>query len=741
MAKADVNSSLGCHAATIPKPAKTVNRQSQPAIEILPGLRYNEGMRKIMFPALFSALVLLPLAAVSAPDPAEKFPIENLSLPKTLGKIEDRFQGTGSRWVIQIQDVHTHVQAQENIAAIIDHLSAVYGFEVVGLEGGWSKTSFKESWGLPSSREKQMLARGLLEEAQITGPAYAALFSQSPLKLTGIEDPALYEENRSQYLKHLSSRAGASEKIAAVEKRLSQEKASLYNTKLKKFDDALLKFQEGKKADVFFPLLLTEMNASEVTIEDLPQILLFKEAFDKERLLDKTKLEAESKRLMETFKRKRLSFEELLKSGLIPEDQLTHYPASSAYLGLLRLQDKIILRRFFSELDTAVSRLKEKLFSSDEERQMDARWNRFQIARSLLSFEATPDALDAFRASEELIRKETADAGLADELTLALDFYSLVSKRDTVFFDKLLSDSELASSNAIVVTGGFHTAGLSRHLREAGVSYLVITPELGDTPHVTDLYYKRLADTVTASAQTLSEAQNRFFTSAFDTAFVQGVLFLQREKNIPGAVKIVTDSFSGTSAVKTISSGSGKAVSWDEFKTWDRKQQSSWVRTLLGKAQENNIRLYLLADHDVLNELIGDPDGKKIWDNVREERNNTVAVALKNPADISSELLGGKFKVERIQAASLEEAAASPKFKGRFQAALDQGLVAVILPEGSPLPDTRLVALKKHPVSLFYRLFLSNPELRALAEQDAFLDLLKDLLEEIGGTAAAGASA
>lgn len=710
---------------------KTVNRQSKYAIEINDSLRYNDGMRPTCLRLfLLGTFLLLPQTFLSA-ETVETLQIENLTIPKTLGKIEDRFQGTGTRWIIQIQDVHAHVTAQENIAAIVDHLNAVYGLQVLGLEGGWSTTRFAESWGLPSSREKQMLARGLLEDAQITGPAYAALFSQSPLQLVGIEEETLYQKNRDQYLRHLASRGPALEKTETLEKHLLQEKASLYNAKLKKFDDALMKFQEGKKPEVFFPLLLSELSAADVATQDLPQMLLFKEAFDKEQALDKIKLEAESKRLMETFKRKRLSFEELLKSGFIPQDQLARYPAASAYLELLRLQDKIAFRVFFDELETAVSRLKEKLFSSDEERLLDGRWNRFIITKSLLSFEATPKTLAAFQAQESEIREELVSAGLSDDLSLALDFYNLVSERDAVFFEKLTRQQALSESDTIAVTGGFHTEGLSRHLRDAGISYLVITPELGGEAPDQKLYYKRLADNITGR-QTLSETQNRFFTPAFDSAFVQGVLFLQKERNIPAAIDLVAESFAGSSS-SSPAPASTEAVTWETFQTWERARQLEWVREILARARDNNIRLYLLASQSVLNDLIQEPSGQKIWETVREERNNTVVVVLENPGDISSDLLGGKFKVERFQSISLEEASSSPKFKSRFQPALTQNLFAVILPENTAAPDSRMMALKKHPVSLFYRLFLSNPDLRQLAGQDGFLDLLKDLLEEIGG--------
>lgn len=669
-------------------------------------------------------------------EPAETLAIETLAIPKSLGKIDDRFQGSGSRWVIQIQDVHAHLTAQENITALVDHLNAVYGLNTLALEGGWSKTSFEKSWGLPSSREKQMLAQGLLEEDFITGPAYAALFSQTPLSLIGLEEKKLYEENRAVYLKHLEGRAAALAKLDTLKKKLLAEKEALYNPDLKRFDAALMSFQEGKKADKFFPLLLSETGSKGVSFSDLPQMVLFKQAFDKEKALDKVKLQAEAKRLMEAYKRKRLSFEELLKSGIIPADQLAHYPAASAYLDLLQMQDQISFRVFFEELEETVARLKQKLWTSDEERSLDDRWNRFLTAQSLLSFEATPKVLAVFSALSKEITSDMASENLAEDLKTALDFYALAEKRDQVFFKSITENPALASQNIILVTGGFHTEGLSSLLRDAGISYVVITPELGDGTPNEKLYFKRLQDNV-SQTQTLSEVQNRFFTPSFDAAFADGVLFLKTDKNIPAAVKHIADGFSvsGTALeAGPASAGAGDSrFSWETFKALPRDQQKEWLRAALKETFEKNLRLYLLAENSTLAILLKDPAAQKIWEVVQEDRNNTVVVSLENLADITSDLIGGKFKLEKLQGRSLSEVAATPKFKGRFQAALDQNLFAVILPDGAKAPDSRMLALKQHPVSLLYRLFLSKPELRDLVGQDDFLDLLQGLLEEIGG--------
>ena len=74
--------------------------------------------------------------------------LENLAVPESLGKIETKFKGAGERWVIHIQDVHAHLTAQQNIAALLDHLNQTYGIKTVAIEGAWDSSNFEEIWGL-----------------------------------------------------------------------------------------------------------------------------------------------------------------------------------------------------------------------------------------------------------------------------------------------------------------------------------------------------------------------------------------------------------------------------------------------------------------------------------------------------------------------------------------------------------------------------------------------------------------
>jgi hypothetical protein len=480
---------------------------------------------------------LLPPFLLAQEGLTPRLEIENLSIPENLGKIEDRFQGSSDYWIVQIQDVHAHLTAQENISAIVDHLNAVYKIDTVALEGGWDKTRFVQSWGIPSSREKQMLARSLLEDEFITGPAYTALFSSTPIDLIGIEDENLYNANLKTYLKHIEEEEKISPVLKQEKDRLIELKKSTFNTELNSFDAALVKLRENHDIKNFVPIFLKLREEHSISIEDLASLILFLEIFEKENSLDKERLKSESERLLKEFKYERLSFEELLQSNLIEAEKLQHYPASITYLEILSLQKKLSARNFFSELEIASQKILEKLYQNEDEKKLMHEWELFLLSEKIIQLQATPDLLKSHFEHTTEIQNMMTNIGLQEALELALEFYDGALTRDFVFFKALQDKSELRGKTLAVVTGGFHTDGLSEHFKKAGMSYITISPNLaGESPDM-DLYYKRLQET--PLKETLSAIQNRFLTSDFDFGFIAGVLELKKTRNVATAKEVI----------------------------------------------------------------------------------------------------------------------------------------------------------------------------------------------------------
>ncbi|HXV27539.1 MAG TPA: hypothetical protein VD913_01100, partial [bacterium] len=79
--------------------------------------------------------------------------------------------------------------------------------------------------------------------------------------------------------------------------------------------------------------------------------------------------------------------------------------------------------------------------------------------------------MKAFKADESL------------ELSNHFAFYENAEKRDEAFFKNLSGRMKKEGLNAsLLVTGGFHTEGLTERFKRAGISFILITPQIGSVP-------------------------------------------------------------------------------------------------------------------------------------------------------------------------------------------------------------------------------------------------------------------
>ncbi|MFZ5802430.1 MAG: hypothetical protein ACOY3K_04885 [Candidatus Omnitrophota bacterium] len=576
-------------------------------------------------------IVLLSHIAPSFAAVDDSLSLKDFAVPESLGKISERFEGASSdRTIIQIQDVHAHYTAQENIAAILDQLNAVYDLQTVALEGGWSATSLPQSWSLPSSRGKYLLAQNLLQDAYIGGPVYAALFSQKPITLVGIEDRELYLKNRDIYLKYLADK----ERIDLLLKKASQDihqlKQTAFNPELAAFDAKRVEFLAGKKAESFLPYLITKAGERSVDLAAYPQIALFKEILTLEAGLDAEKLKSEAARLMDSLPKGRITFEEALRAGKFSEEKLAYYSQTRLYRDIMKRQDELSHQDFFAEIEALTAQVEGALTATDAEKALAVRAKTFALIETLASFKATPADIRKYEAEEASVQAEAAGLGLTDPLALAADFYRLAKQRDEIFFKKITTEEPLGKDIA-VVTGGFHTDGLSELFRHAGISYIVVTPDLGKESMSEKLYFSRMQSI--PMTQTLSSEGNRY--ALLDEPFAQAVEGLEATSpNIPAAERTVITAIEGAPSGKTAraearAEAPGLQALWDRFVAATAPEEK---KTLLAEMAVENLKLknILLITDTALREI--DQNAKnpalaeKLWKGITSNRNNFIFV-------------------------------------------------------------------------------------------------------------------
>ena len=722
-----------------------------------------------------ASFFLLKLNAETTTAPS--LALENLAIAESIGKVQERFNGTGPRMIIQIQDVHAHATAQENIAAILEHLQVAGGIDKVALEGAWATTNLPKSQALATSREKQLLARSLLSDDLISGPVYSAILAPAPLALVGMEDQGLYEQNRKIYLEHLEKIQSIDAKISAYHEQLRASQKTAWNSELLAFGNAYEKFEETSDLGKFFPVLMKISAARSIDISDLSQIVLTQEIMTLEKSVSKERLEKEAKQLMKDFKDNPWTLEELIRGNKIPPERLGFYPEIKKLMSLLKMRDKISLADLVTQVETLITRILTKLAGTPEEKSLWDQCERFYLAKRILLLKATPSDLKAYEEEKAALSAEIQKAGLPEALALSLDFYSIVKKRDDIFFEKILHDPNLDGPLA-VVTGGFHTDGLSQKFRAAGISYITISPDLGTEPADEKIYIQRMRENrdfetrssqnggkqkmggskassspvirhpknIPTNDQTLSELQN--ILAWVDNRFIAAYEILLQTKDVRKALaaflgKAVT--VTPTSRVRRLSA-SGKVLRGQrpdsitaseiretEFMSLPREAQLDTMRGWLAIAPEDRQKAMLVSSVNAIKNLIlsavhPETQEQKTLELIEQITKNGDVLALLEdvPFAEAPEFLMSLHGLERFDTADFDSLFhKTPRFQR-----LAKRYPFAIMKNG--FQSDRYVVLPEDRTSLvLYRIITLNPSLYRSAKNPAFLALLRDLVSEI----------
>ena len=133
-------------------------------------------------------------------------------------------------------------------------------------------------------------------------------------------------------------------------------------------------------------------------------------------------------------------------------------------------------------------------------------WNRFLTGQALVH------GLKAPSLEEDLQRLQVA-------WPILERFYNIAMERDEVLVQKTLEQLNQASEEPVVVliSGGFHSPGITQRLRKQGVNVIVVTPatnQVVDEAHYHAVLkykngYGRLEDVRTPANQTVAEDTSR----------------------------------------------------------------------------------------------------------------------------------------------------------------------------------------------------------------------------------------
>jgi hypothetical protein len=389
--------------------------------------------------------------------------------------------------VVLVQDIHAHAEAQRNIGALIAALAAPRAIEMVGLEGAFGFLDYGPCRRFPARPAVELAADDMLARGDIAGPVHRALLAgPGAPPYWGVDDAALHARNAAAYRRakqgDAAARAAWTRERAAW--RAGEERV---NPALSSFEKTLTAWDEGRRS-------LGEHAADLASRADpAANTRLYLDALDRERRLDFALAESERRRWMEDAlarasgpQRRALAdaavafraggsaidFHAFLEAwGRRVGAPVAGRSAFRDYLAYVRAAGRVDPDALHADLVRMEQAIQTRLCRTAEENAWAARGRRLRLGRKLLDFALTPAEWETLRADRTPLWPGE-DPGYRD-------FYAAAEARDRALADNLLARMAAGRfSTALLVAGGFHTAGIERALNARGLAVVTVSPRV-----------------------------------------------------------------------------------------------------------------------------------------------------------------------------------------------------------------------------------------------------------------------
>lgn len=451
--------------------------------------------------------------------------ISNLSIPASAGSIKDTFKAhtfgrNAERIIIHIQDAHCNYEAQKNLVQILDFLVKVWDLKLIMVEGGSGDVSLSFLRSYSDKKTRKETAEEYLRKGEISGEEYLDIVSDYNLELYGIEDEALYDANLNAFLNLESYRKeglGDLEKLSSVVEKL---KPYIYQQELKEFSAKKKSYEEKAVSLSEYCRYLNETaDRKGLDLRGYSHFTAFvgsvrmEKEFDfKDAELQRSVFIKDLAKLMDKHAlRELIDKTRKLKSGTVEpceyysflkiqaKDKINlakDYSLLNSYINYVVLNKDIDASELLEEISLLEEEVRNSLFAGKKERRLSEISKYIGIVNRFLKLELSPGEYEYFRAHKpnfftsswidfltENCRQYNigmypAASRVIDENLDKLDeFYQLGIVREEAFFDNM--DKKMDESGekiAVLITGGFHTPGITRMLKNKGYSYAVVVP-------------------------------------------------------------------------------------------------------------------------------------------------------------------------------------------------------------------------------------------------------------------------
>lgn len=452
--------------------------------------------------------------------------LSNIYIPETIGKVMEAYENPDSKKLVAyVQDLHCNPEASFNLANILEILIKDYDLNLVCSEGAEGEVDTSAVSGFPDPVAKEKVAKLFVNSGELTGEEYLSITKYPKLPIWGIEKKDIYLENIFEFNKIMEFNQDSMAFINKTNDVLKNLKPKIYTPKILELDNKYIEYEEVKLDAISYLDYLIKLNPR---ANNYKNISLFMETLSIEKQMDQKKIVNQSQDLLNSLmsvlkpENNKLEIETLVnKTSLFKDrkispysfysylselamkylkDKVSGYSNLFEYSGYLNKLNSLNSAALYQEIDELTYETMDLLSDNSDQKTLTKALRDINILQKLFNLEVSNEEYsyylerkNEFKTSffKTVITELMVNAGLpnhADYIDfnpVLIDshlpelehFYDISYKRDIEMSKNAMKKiEEINSKVSAIVTGGFHTQGITKALKENGYSYVVISP-------------------------------------------------------------------------------------------------------------------------------------------------------------------------------------------------------------------------------------------------------------------------
>lgn len=456
----------------------------------------------------------------------EEVVFENDSLiSSTLGYVSQNGSFGSPQVIINIQDLHSHPTVQRNIVSIIETLDKKYDIDTIYLEGASGKVDTLWLAKIDNEKSKKNIADQMIQDGTLTGVEYYSLFNKNK-SIIGLEDSAVHKQNIERLGMIYENAVKYKEIADKIENEIDYLAGRYLNSESRSLTKLTKKYRAGSITQAKYYAQLFKMvdkinanperygNILQINKNDyveLQKIIAISELSEK---IKQSKLKSELSAYINNLKDTLTHFE--YTQLLSATDEMCDLDSLCKYISFYGIDESkqqlkafVILNRMNSEIDPVAmffqeQNLQEKISEAFATTEMQTEISFLQtfypFFEGYLTNALTSQDEEFFVEKYEMFSNIYAKYAAFDHVLLLQDnfgfineYYSVNNLRNEIFIrnidkytklvpgklqnndstEKIVRDAE---DVIVIVTGGYHTKGMSEILNSKRITNITITP-------------------------------------------------------------------------------------------------------------------------------------------------------------------------------------------------------------------------------------------------------------------------